>query len=255
LAAAPGRRQLESVTLTTMLALLLATLLGTGAGLINTISGFGGGLLLTLVLAPLLGPSSALVVTAPALAVGHLHRALGYREHIDRQVARRFILGAVPGAVVGSLLAASVPESGLAFALVLSTSLAVVQALGWIPRKLGRRALLPGAAGVGFLAGSCGGGGVLLPPTLMSAGVSGRGFVATAATGALAVQLVRMGTYASAGMITLGHVPQMLAVALGLIAGNALGRRLARRIDDLRMAALTRWTLAASIVLSVVGLL
>lgn len=250
----PGQRHLGGVTLATMLILLLASVLGIGAGLINTISGFGGGLLLTLMLAPVLGPASALVVTAPALAVGHLHRALGYREHIDRAVARRFILGAVPGAIAGSLLAASVPESVLAFALLLSTGLAIAQALGWIPSTLGRRALLPGAMGIGLLAGSCGGGGVLLPPTLMSAGVSGRRFVATAATGALAVQLVRMSTYATAGMITLEHAPQMLAVALGLIAGNALGRRVARRIDDLRLTICTRWTLAVSIVMGFVGL-
>lgn len=238
----------------TTLVLLLAVLLGVGAGVLNTITGFGGGLLLTLVLAPLLGPSSALVVAAPALAVGHLHRALGYREHIDRKVARRFALGAMPGAIVGSLLAASVPEWVLALALLLSTSLAVAQAFGWIPSTLGHRALVPGAAGVGFLAGSCGGGGVLLPPTLMSAGLAGRSFVATAATGALAVQLVRMSTYASAGMITLGHVPQMIAVALGLIAGNHLGRPLAQRIDDAQMARATRYTLAVAIVLGVVGL-
>jgi uncharacterized membrane protein YfcA len=153
------------------------------------------------------------------------------------------------------LLAASVPDSGLAIALLLSTSLAVAQAFGWIPSKLGRDALIPGASAVGFLAGSCGGGGVLLPPTLMSAGLSGRRFVATAATGALAVQLVRIATYGSTGMMTFEHVPLMLAVALGLIAGNTLGRRFAHRIDDARTAWCTRATLVVAIMLSVWGML
>lgn len=234
---------------------LLAVVLGLGAGILNTLSGFGGGLLLTLALAPVLGPSSALVVTAPALAIGHVHRALGYREHVDVGIARRFILGAVPGAMVGALLAASVPESIVALALLLSTALATAQALRWIPTELGRRALIPGAGAVGFLAGSCGGGGVMLPPTLMSAGLTGRRFVATAAAGALAVQVVRIATYGLAGMVALAQLPSMIAVALGLIGGNTLGRRFARHIDDDRMAALTRSTLAVAIVLSLWGLL
>jgi uncharacterized membrane protein YfcA len=244
-----------TVTLSLPIGLLLAVLLGVGAGVITTISGFGGGLLLTLALAPVLGPAAALAVAAPALAIGHLHRAIGYREHIDAEVARRFIVGAVPGTVLGALLAAVVPESGLAWALLLAATLAVVQALGVIPAKLGRYALIPGAGVVGFLAGSCGGGGVLLPPTLMSAGLSGRRFVATAATGAIAVQSVRIGTYASTGMIDAGQLAAMLAVALGLLGGNALGRRLALRIDDSRTAIWTRSTLAVALGLAVWGIL
>src|SRR5690606_19618505 len=103
------------------------------------------GLLLALALAPVLGPTAALVVAAPALAVGHVHRALSYREHVDVPVARRFIVGAVPGSIAGAWLAASVPESGVALALLLATALALAQALGWIPTRLGQRALIPGA--------------------------------------------------------------------------------------------------------------
>jgi uncharacterized membrane protein YfcA len=254
LAATLAQRQLEGMTFTAMLALLLAALLGTGAGVLNTISGFGGGLLLTLVLATLLGPTSALVVAAPALAVWHLHRALGYREHINRAVALPFIVAAVPSAVIGSLLAASVPEWMIALALLVSTCMGVAQAFKWIPTELGARALMPGAGAIGFLAGSCGGGGPLLPPTLMSAGLSGRSFVATAAVSTLAIQLVRVGTYASTGMLTRELVPRMIAVALGLIVGNALGRRVARHVDDADMELCTRITLAVAIVLGVWGL-
>ncbi len=242
------------MTLSLTLGLLLATSLGVVAGLVTTISGFGGGLLLTLALAPVFGPAAALVIAAPALAIGHVHRAIGYREHIDRPAAKRFIVGAVPGAMLGALLAAQVPESWLALGLLLGATLATAQAFGLIPSELGRRALIPGASAVGFLAGSCGGGGVLLPPTLMSAGLSGRRFVATAATGAVAVQLVRIGTYAGAGMIAVEQVPRMLAVALGLLAGNIVGRRLARCFDDARTALWTRSTLALAIVLALVGM-
>lgn len=233
--------------------LLLAASLGLAAGTLTTVAGFGGGMLLALTLAPVLGPAGALVVASPALALGHVHRAWLYREQIDIRSARGFVLGAVPGTVLGGLLAAAVPESVLAFALLFGVCLAVAQALGKIPNTLGRRALVPGGAAIGFLAASCGAGGVLLPPTLMSAGLAGRRFVATAAMGAAVIQVVRITTYAAAGMAALSHVPAMIAVGLGLIVGNMLGRRGAHHIDDRRTAILTRSTLAVAIVLGLVN--
>lgn len=239
----------DPATSITFPALILTVALGLMAGTVTTVSGFGGGMVLSLALAVWIGPAGALVVAAPALGVGHVHRTHLYREEIDGQVARRFLLGAVPGTVLGGVLAASVPEFFLAVALALGAGLAVVQAMGWIPTALGRRAVLPGAAGVGFLAASCGGGGVLLPPTLMSAGLRGRAFVATASVGALAIQLVRITTYGVAGMIAAWHLPLMVAVAVGVVGGNLLGRRFAARLDDRGALIATRSTLAVAVAL------
>lgn len=232
-----------------------ALVLGVAAGTITTVAGFGGGMVLTLALAALLGPGPALVVAAPALAVGHAHRCWVYRREIDSVLARRFALAAAPGAVIGALLVAWVPESLLDLALVLAVILAVVQACGWIPRELGRRALAPGAFGVGFLAGSCGAGGVLLAPTLMSAGLAGRRFVATASVGALVIQLVRLATYGAAGLVGGQQLPLMLVAGVGLIAGNALGRRAALRLDEARTTLCTRAVLVIAIALAAYGAL
>ena len=233
----------------------IAVLVGLAAGALTTVAGFGGGLLVSLALVPLLGPVDALVVAAPALALGHLHRALAYRDQIDAEIARRFVLGAAPGALLGALVLAWVPASVAGWALVLGAGLATAQARGWISVELGQRAVIPGAVGVGFLASSAGAGGVLLPPTLMAAGLAGRRFVATAAAGAVAVQVVRVGGYVLADMVTLAHVPAMIAVALGQFPGNQLGRRLAARLDDRGTARWTRAALAGAIALGVVGLL
>ncbi|MCA9696037.1 MAG: sulfite exporter TauE/SafE family protein [Myxococcales bacterium] len=243
-----------SLALSATATLALAALLGVAAGTLTTVSGFGGGMLLAVALAPVLGPAGALVVVSPALALGHVHRAYLYRDQIDRRIAGRFLIGAVPGTILGGLLAASVPEQVLAVALLFGLTLAVAQALGKIPAQLGRRALIPGGASVGFLAASCGGGGVMLPPTLMSAGLSGRSFVATAATGAAVVQVVRLSTYAAAGMVGSGQLPVMAVVAVGLIGGNILGRRLALRVDDRHTAWLTRSTLGVAVALGLFNL-
>ena len=229
--------------------LSLSFVLGVGAGVITTVAGFGGGLVLNLALAPWTGPASALAISSPALALGHLHRSRIYRDAIDHGVVRLFVLGAAPAAILGALVAAAVPEAVLAGALLVGALLAVVQAIGWIPAHFGRRAVVPGAAGVGFLAASCGGGGVLLPPTLMSAGLGGRAFVATAALGALVVQCVRIVAYGWAGMLALGQVPWMAAAGVGLLVGNLVGKRAANRLDDEATARWTRGTLALAVAL------
>ena len=210
-------------------------------------------MLLSLALAPWLGPASALAVSSPALALGHLHRVHVYRPLIDREIALRFAKAAGPAAVVGGLLAAWVPEWLLALALLGGASLAVLQALGKIPSELGRRGLSWGAAGVGFLAASCGGGGVLLPPTLMSAGLRGRAFVANAACGALVVQCMRIVTYASAGLMASWQLPLILAAGLGLPLGNLLGRRLAVHLDERRTQWATLMTLAIAVALGLLS--
>ena len=69
----------------------------------GSLTGFGGGMLLSLALAPWLGPASALAVSSPALALGHLHRVHVYRPLIDREITRRFALAAGPAAVAGGL--------------------------------------------------------------------------------------------------------------------------------------------------------
>ena len=50
--------------------------LGTIAGILTTLAGQGGGLFLLLAIAALVGPHEALAITAPALLLGNLHRAV-----------------------------------------------------------------------------------------------------------------------------------------------------------------------------------
>ena len=92
--------------------------LGLCAGALTTLAGQGGGLFLLLILAVLVGPKAALAITAPALLLGNLHRAVLFRKAIDRGVAARMMLGAVPGAFAGGLLAGALPEWTLQVMLV-----------------------------------------------------------------------------------------------------------------------------------------
>src|SRR5689334_20783752 len=104
---------------------LLMLLLGLGAGVLTTIAGQGGGLVLLLACSAIFGPHAALAVTAPALLMGNLHRAFMLRAYVDRKVALRVIAGALPGALVGGLLSGVIPSWALRVLLVGMTGLAI----------------------------------------------------------------------------------------------------------------------------------
>src|SRR5688572_16373782 len=90
--------------------MLIALVLGLGlvAGALTTVAGLGGGVFLLLSLSVLWGPTTALATSSLALLVGNLHRTFLYRKSVNWPIARAFVVGAVPGAVLGALLAVAV---------------------------------------------------------------------------------------------------------------------------------------------------
>ena len=85
--------------------LVALALLGAAAGLLTSIAGQGGGLLLLIACSMLDGPHAALAMTAPALLCGNAHRAWLHRRTIDWPIALRLIVGGLPGAIIGGLVA------------------------------------------------------------------------------------------------------------------------------------------------------
>src|SRR5262245_39059853 len=147
--------------------------LGLVAGTLTTIAGLGGGQLLVLALAAFIGPRDALIVSAPALLLGNLHRILLYRDHLDLRLGRRFAAGAVPGAIAGGMLAVALPSWFLQTLLIGSTAFAIARAVGWINLRPPTAALPVAGAGIGAFCATSSGAGLLLAPLLLSTGLSG----------------------------------------------------------------------------------
>ncbi len=207
-------------------AVLVFLLLGLLAGVLTTLAGQGGGLVLLLACSTLLGPHEALAITTPALLLGNLHRATLLRAHIDRPTALRMIAGAIPGAVLGGLLAGVMPAWILRVLLIALTTLAIAKALGFLSFKVPRSALVPAGFTVGGMTGTAGGAGILFAPILLSAGLSGRTFVGTTSAIAVATHLGRAVGYAGLGLFSRDLVLPTVAVTIAIFAGNALGERL-----------------------------
>ncbi len=232
---------------------LYAAALGTAAGVLTSAAGFGGGLVLTLGLSVVVGPTQALVVGAPALMLGHSHRSYTMGRSVDRRAAVAFTAGAVPGAVLGAVTLIALPTSAIWWILLSATLLAVAEFSGWLPRAVGRRMLAPGGAAIGWLASSAGVGGVLLPPVMLGAGLGGASFVATAAVGSAAISATRIAMYGYADLFSSGSLIVSAVVGVAVLLGNAIGLRVLRVMTNQRQRFVAGVVLAACVAVAAYG--
>ncbi len=231
--------------------------LGLVSGAITTLAGLGGGLVVV-VAAAWFGPHAALALTAPALAISHLHRAWLLRAKLDRRVVVPFGLAIAPVAFAGSLVAVGLDAGVLRWLLVAALAIAVVDALGWIgpsedrDTPADRRWLIPGGAGVGLLMASGGGAGVLAAPVLRTVGVRGDAMVASLAVGALIGHVARTLAYGRAALLDGQSLAAALVLMLALVGGNLVGWRWSAKIGELARERMLHATVFASLLLAVV---
>lgn len=234
-------------------ALLWLLALGALGGALSTLAGFGGGMVLLLALSVLGSPQRALAVTAPALLVANLHRVWLLRGAVSRSVATPLCLGALPGSVVGGLVVASLPAPTLRALMIAMTAVAFSRALGlfrWRPRAT---ELAPAGFGVGLLAASSGGAGLLMAPLLMTAGLTGAGYVATSSAVAVAMHVGRVLGYGGSGLVDAMALRDAAILSAALLGGNLIGARLRPHIAAAHSTRVEVAALSLAMLLAVVG--
>jgi hypothetical protein len=228
--------------------------LGLMAGSVTTLAGAGGGLLLLLALSAMLGPAAALAVSSPALFFGNLHRAVLFRRSVSWGHARAFAVGAFPGAVAGALVTALIPPRWIQALLVGATLLSIARAVGWL--RFGTRPswITPAGAVIGTLTGSGGGAGTLAAPLFLSMGLAGEAYVGTTAVSGVAMHLGRLAGYGLGGLLTAERIALGLFVAVAVLVGNAMGRRLRRFTERWPSGLLEHFVLVGCVLLTLSGL-
>ena len=206
-------------------------LFGFPAGMITTIAGMGGGLVLLLALSAVWDPLIALAVTAPALLIGNGHRLWMYRQHAQWPIAGAIVLGALPGALIGGRLALGVPQWMLYSVMAGMCGLATAKSFGvlrWRPR---RGVFTPVGAVAGVLTAGSGGAGLLIAPLLLSAGLTGEAYVATGAVCGVSMHLGRLVAYGTGGLVDESVIQTSLGLAVTIAVGNIIGARLRSRLN------------------------
>ncbi|MFK7998153.1 MAG: TSUP family transporter [Polyangiales bacterium] len=226
--------------------------LGLLAGLLTTVAGLGGGLVLTLILAAFAGPQTALALAAPALLLGNIHRITLFRSDLDSRFAMPFVLGAVPGALVGGFLTLALPELVLHALIVLALGLAAAKEFKLIRFTPKASSVLPISFCVGVLTATSGGGGLLLGPLLLAAGARGGRFIASASLIAASVHLARLLAYGAGGLVTSSTLLMSVCIGIAIMVGNTLGKRV--KISDAKRTRLTYVSLVACGAVTIAGL-
>jgi len=207
-------------------ALALIALAALVASVVGGVSGYGTGALMPLVLVPILGPAPVVPIIALSSLFSNAGRAAAFRRLIDTRRVLIVLAGAIPTCMLGAwgytLL------SGAGAMLLIGSMLVLVVALrrtlGRSGFTIGDRGLTAGAFGYGVFAGGANGAGVIIISLLMAAGLAGAAVIATDAALSVVIGLVRLATFAGAGVAT----PQVIAVALLIGAATFPGAFLAR---------------------------
>lgn len=234
--------------------LFLLVPLGLLGGVLTTVAGMGGGMILLLVLSVAWGPLPALAATAPALLVGNAHRAFTYRRSIAREVALPFALGAVPGSLAGGFVAVALPTWALDAILLVTTVAALARAAGLWDFRPRAAHIAPAGAGIGAIAATSGGAGLLVSPLMMATGLTGEPYIATVAASAVAMHLGRTLAYGVAGLDDALTLWRAGVIAAALLVGNTFGGKLRTKLTPRVSRAIEVAALVAGVALAVAGL-
>lgn len=232
----------------------LIALLGAAAGVLTTLAGLGGGMALMVALSLLQSPTVALASTAPALLLGNVHRMSMFREQVDRRVAVAFAVGAMPGALVGGLLAAALPETVLRCIMVAMTAAALTRALGWWRWQPPAASLVPAGFAIGAVAATSGGAGLLAGPLLMAAGLRGEAYVATSAAAAASMHVGRLLAYGFGGLFDERVLVYAAVLSVTILGGNLLGKHLRAVIGPAQGQRIEMGAMVLAVGLAMAGL-
>lgn len=196
------------------------------AGTCSGMTGFGGGLLLPPVLAPIIGVQHVVPVLSFAMLMTNAHRLWLYRKHADLKLIGAVLITVVPGVVVGTTIYLELPPHTISIVLgsFLLLSIPIGRFLARRQLRLGTLGLAVAGGGFGIISGTTPGAGMLMVPVLLGAGLIGQAFLATDASISIAVNLTKAVIFNSLGSLPLPLLAVALVIGLSTVPGNYAAR-------------------------------
>lgn len=185
---------------------------------VGGVTGYGTGLLLPPVLAPLVGIVLIVPLISTAMVLTNGSRIWVYRKDVDWTTVRVAAPFALIGTTIGAVVYVHLPETIVA--LVLGGFLLIaVPIQRFCERRrfvIGKAGLSAGAFGYGLLAGGMSGTGLFFIVALRAAGIGGTALISTDASVAAMLGILKVVIFTWNGLLDL---PLILAgVAIGLCA-------------------------------------
>lgn len=202
------------------------------AAFVSGAAGFGGALLLLPVVTACVGAEAAVPVLTIAQLIGNLSRmAFGFRQ-IEWKPVGLFCAAALPLAALGafgfSVLPKGIVTRCIGGALILFV---LLQAVGKLKFKSGKRAMLIGGAATGLLSGLAGSGGPIGAAAFLTLGLPPVAYIASEAATATAMHILKTVVYSK----LMGLNPEALLTGLvmgaAMVAGTFAANRAVKRME------------------------
>lgn len=201
------------------------------AGMLGGLSGYGAGLLVTLFIAPIVGPKALIPMISVLMLINNASRVWFYRGALDLGTVVRVSAVALPMAWIGAelyvRLDSTLIQMVLGAVLILSVPLR---------RLLDRARVTPSPVAVygigatyGFLSSLIVGAGMLIVPMLMGIGFVGPALLATDAAIAVSANLFKAVVFGALDALSLAHFVLALILGLCTIPGTACAAWVVRR--------------------------
>jgi uncharacterized protein len=174
------------------------------AATVSGMSGVGGGLLLAIFIAPVVGVKAVVPTVGVATLIAHVVRVWVYREGIVWRPALVMLAGALPATIVSARLYVALPAEIIAAILgaFLLASIPLRRLMARRELRFGSRSLGLIGATYGFVAGTTIGGGILVIPALLGAGLAGMALLATDAVIGLSTLIVKTAVFGGFAVLT-----------------------------------------------------
>jgi uncharacterized membrane protein YfcA len=196
------------------------------AAVVSGVCGFGGGVLFLPLIIALVGPRAAVPLITIGLLFSNFTRLALLRRHIDWPLALRYAAGAIPGAVIGAIVFATLPDGFVTRSIGGFLIVAVLfRRYKGLQIPVHRRWIfIPVGTGVGFFSAIWGAIGPMAVPFFLAAKLSKEAFVATIAIGAFLMHIAKIITYGRLDLLNTPLVKTGLLLGLLMIFGTWVGK-------------------------------
>ena len=207
--------------------------IGTLAGTLGGVVGFGSSVILLPVLAFAFGPKAAVPIMAVAALVGNIARVMVWWREVDWRATLAYSLPAVPAAALGARTLVAMDgrwiETALGVFLIAVVPLRrLMAARGW---TIGLPGLAVAGALLGYLTGIVATTGPVNAPVFLAYGLVKGAYIATEAASSAAVYVTKTGVFRALGALPTDILLQGLLVGCALMVGARLAKRLVERLE------------------------
>jgi len=212
--------------------LALVAVAGMGAAIVSGVGGFGTGVILAALLAPLIGIKAVIPVLAVAGVVINAGRFWFYRANLERRSLALVLAVSLPFLVLGTWIYSilDVRILGTVLGLVVIASIPLRRVLLRKKITLDAKGLAIGSGVFGLATGVATGTGVIMVTLLLGTGMSGTAVLATDALISIVLDLCKAALFHRFALLDSQSVSTGIVIGAATIPGSAVAAWLVTRM-------------------------